>query len=245
MNELNSAHKATILVVDDTSANLELMKNLLQDDYQVITANGGAKALKIAASASPPDLILLDIMMPGMDGYEVCRRLKRDRNTMNIPVVFLTAKSDVEDEKKGLELGAIDYITKPINNAIVLARVKNLLALKLRSSRDEACARRDWLKASLESMVAQLEQKLPEEQSGMNDREKLLSACARLDELLASNDAEALEVLDANAELLEAAFPDYSRKIDNGIRLFDFKVALDALRAAIATSAIKEWKQKA
>ena len=130
MDELNLTKKATILVVDDTQGNLTLMSKLLKDDYRVKIANSGEKALKISASDSPPDLILLDIVMPGMDGFEVCQRLKRDPRTMNIPVIFLTAKSEVEDEKKGLELGAIDYITKPISPHIVMARVKNHIALK-------------------------------------------------------------------------------------------------------------------
>ena len=125
--------KATILVVDDTPDNLTLMSNLLKNNYKVKIANRGEKALKIATSTSPPDLILLDIMMPGMDGYEVCQRLKHDPITMNIPVIFLTAKTDVDDERKGLELGAVDYITKPISPPIVLARVKNHLALKVLS----------------------------------------------------------------------------------------------------------------
>ena len=121
--------KDTILVVDDTPGILSLMNSLLEGDYNVKTASAGEKALKIAASDSPPDLILLDVMMPGMDGYEVCRRLKRDPMTMHIPVIFFTALSETEDEKKGLELGAVDYVTKPISPAIVRARVKNHLAL--------------------------------------------------------------------------------------------------------------------
>ncbi|MCX7092542.1 MAG: two-component system response regulator [Methylobacter sp.] len=130
MDRLNLAEKATILVVDDTPDNLSLMSNLLKGDYKVKIANNGEKALKISLSDSPPDLILLDIMMPDMDGYEVCRQLKRHPKTMDIPVIFLTAKAEVEDEKKGLELGAVDYITKPISPPIVMARVKNHLALK-------------------------------------------------------------------------------------------------------------------
>ena len=130
MDGPNFTEKATILVVDDTPDNLALMNSLLKDDYKVRIANGGEKALKIAVSDSPPDLILLDITMPGMDGYEVCQRLKRDPRTMNIPVIFLTAKAEMEDEKKGLELGAVDYITKPMSPPIVMARVKNHLALK-------------------------------------------------------------------------------------------------------------------
>jgi len=130
MDELGYTKKATILVVDDTPDNLTLMSNLFKDDYKVKIANDGETALKIAASGLPLDLILLDIMMPGMDGYEVCQRLKRDPKTMNIPVIFVTAKIEMEDEKRGLELGAIDYITKPISPPIVMARVKNHLALK-------------------------------------------------------------------------------------------------------------------
>ncbi|MCX5869595.1 MAG: sigma-54 dependent transcriptional regulator [Deltaproteobacteria bacterium] len=130
MDGLDFTGRATILVVDDTPENLTLMSSLLKDDYKVKVANSGEKALKIAASDSPPNLILLDIMMPGMDGYEVCRRLKRDPKTMNIPVIFLTARSDMEDEQKGLELGAVDYIIKPISPPIVMARIKNHLALK-------------------------------------------------------------------------------------------------------------------
>jgi putative two-component system response regulator len=130
MNQLDFTDKHTILVVDDTPDNLILMSSLLKTDYKVKIANNGEKALRIAASDAPPDLILLDIMMPGMDGYEVCQRLKREPKTMNIPVIFLTAKNEMEDEKQGLELGAVDYITKPISPAIVLARVKNHLALK-------------------------------------------------------------------------------------------------------------------
>jgi DNA-binding NtrC family response regulator len=122
--------RTTILVVDDTPDNLALMSSLLKDAYKVKIANSGEKALRIATSDPPPDLILLDIMMPGMDGYEVCRRLKREPETMNIPVIFLTARSEVANEKKGLELGAVDYITKPVNPPILMARVKSHLALK-------------------------------------------------------------------------------------------------------------------
>lgn len=122
--------KPTILIVDDTPDNLILMSALLKETYKVKVANNGEKALRIAFSNSPPDLILLDVMMPAMDGFDVLRELKKNSLTMDIPVIFLTAKSDVEDEMKGLELGAVDYITKPINPIIVQARVKNHLTLK-------------------------------------------------------------------------------------------------------------------
>jgi putative two-component system response regulator len=127
---LDLTRKPTILVVDDTPDNLTLMSGLLKDSYKVKVAINGEKALNIAQSENPPDLILLDIMMPGMDGYEVCRRLKQDAWTTDIPVIFLTAKAEVEDEKQGLEIGAVDYITKPISPPIVLARVKTQLNLK-------------------------------------------------------------------------------------------------------------------
>ncbi len=122
--------KPTVLVVDDTPDNLSLMQSLLKDHYKVKGANNGERALKIARTDRPPDLILLDIMMPGMDGYEVCRQLKAEAATRDIPVIFLTAKTQVEDEQRGFELGAVDYITKPISPPIVLARVRTQLMLK-------------------------------------------------------------------------------------------------------------------
>lgn len=128
--DLDFVEKKTVLVVDDTPDNLSLMSGLLKDDYKVKVANNGEKALKIAATDPQPDLILLDIMMPGMDGYEVIQFLKRNPATASIPVIFLTAKAEVEDEKKGLELGAVDYVTKPVSPPIVMARVRNHLALK-------------------------------------------------------------------------------------------------------------------
>ena len=123
-------HIATVLVVDDTPENLTLMGALLRDHFMVKVANNGEKALKIAMSDTPPDLVLLDIMMPGTDGYEVCRRLKATAATRDIPVIFLTARSDPDDERMGLALGAVDYITKPISPPILLARVNTHLALK-------------------------------------------------------------------------------------------------------------------
>ncbi|WP_119966265.1 response regulator [Simplicispira lacusdiani] len=122
--------RCTVLVVDDTPDNLTLMSSLLRTDYKVKLANSGERALEIATGESKPDLILLDIMMPGMDGYEVLRRLQFNPETEDIPVIFLTAMSASDDETVGLELGAVDYITKPINPAITLARVRNHLQVK-------------------------------------------------------------------------------------------------------------------
>jgi putative two-component system response regulator len=130
MSTLDSGEKPSILVVDDTPDNLTLVSNLLKKDYRVRVAINGEKALKIAFSETPPDLILLDVMMPVMDGYEVCQQLRNSPLTAHIPIIFLTAKSEVEDERKGLSLGASDYITKPISPPILEARVKTHLAAK-------------------------------------------------------------------------------------------------------------------
>lgn len=122
--------KPTILVVDDTPDNLTLMSGLLREQYRVKVSNRGEKALEIASVLPQPDLILLDIMMPEMDGYEVCKQLKANPETAHIPVIFLTAKTETDDEAHGLRLGAADYLTKPVNPAILLARVSNHLQLK-------------------------------------------------------------------------------------------------------------------
>ena len=126
----DSIKKYTVLVVDDRPENIDLLGDILNRDYEIKVALNGEKALQIAGSKKPPDIILLDIMMPGMDGYEVCRRLKSDAITQDIPVIFVTSMGEVEDETKGLELGAIDYITKPIRPPIVQARVKSHIELK-------------------------------------------------------------------------------------------------------------------
>jgi len=127
---LDFVDKPTILVVDDTPDNLTLITNLLKDRYRTKIATNGEKALKVAVTGTPPDLVLLDIMMPVMDGYEACRRLKADRKTSGIPVIFLTAKAEEADETLGFEAGAVDYITKPISPPILLARVETHLQLK-------------------------------------------------------------------------------------------------------------------
>ena len=118
-----------ILVVDDIPSNVHVLSRVLKDDYDIYFATDGEKALDLV-QARMPDLVLLDIMMPGMDGFEVCRRIKCDPATHDIPVIFISAKSEVEDETRGLEVGAIDFITKPISPPIVKARVRNHLLLK-------------------------------------------------------------------------------------------------------------------
>ena len=125
-----STKRQRILIVDDTPSNIHVLMETLKDDYAIIVATSGAKALTLASGPTAPDLILLDVMMEGMDGHEVCRRLKADVRTASIPVIFVTTLSQTEDEAAGLDLGAVDYITKPVNPAIVKARVRNHLELK-------------------------------------------------------------------------------------------------------------------
>ncbi len=119
-----------ILIVDDENINITVLMDILESEYIVQVAKNGIKALEIAKK-SPTDLILLDIVMPEMDGYEVCNKLKLNSDTQNIPIIFITSKSEHEDEVKGLRLGAVDYITKPFNSTVVQTRVKTQLDLKL------------------------------------------------------------------------------------------------------------------
>lgn len=127
--------KQTLLIVDDTLANIDVLRGVLDSDYNIKVATKGEVALKIV-NKQLPDLILLDVMMPEMDGHEVCRRLKANANTMDIPIIFVTAMADSQDEQVGFDLGAVDYIVKPIRPAIVKARVRAHLAL---SDQKKAC----------------------------------------------------------------------------------------------------------
>jgi len=122
--------RKTILAVDDSADSLALLSSLLKSVYRVKVAISGEAAIDAATSGGRPDLILLDVVMPGMDGYEVCARLKGDPSTRDIPVIFLTARTNASDEEKGLRLGAVDYIVKPFSPSIVLARIATHLMLK-------------------------------------------------------------------------------------------------------------------
>ena len=156
--------KATILIVDDEIANIEIMNAVLEDDYEVCFATSGLQALDVARTAQP-DLILLDILMPGIDGFEVCRQLKADPLLVDMPVIFTTGLGDTEDEMRGLALGAIDYVTKPVQPAILRARVGNHVELKRLRDRLATLAvtdaltglsNRRHLERSLESETARL-----------------------------------------------------------------------------------------
>ena len=148
-----------ILVVDDERFNINVLVDLLKPEYKMMAAKNGVQALKAVQSANPPDLVLLDIMMPEMDGYEVCRRIKEDKKTRDIPIIFITAMGDTGDETKGLELGAADYMTKPISPPIVQARVKTQLERK---------RQRDELKQAYEIIESQKQRMQDELNVGRN-----------------------------------------------------------------------------
>ena len=129
MSGVQELSRPTVLVADDSPQNIELLSRLLGQDYRIKVATSGEKALKLVYSDEPPDLILLDIMMPDLSGHEVCRRIKANPDRRSIPIIFVTAMTTVEDESLGLSLGAVDYITKPISPPLVQARVRAHLAL--------------------------------------------------------------------------------------------------------------------
>lgn len=137
--------KAVILVVDDVATNVQALALLLKEEYTIKVATAGVRALELAAQDPIPDLILLDVQMPEMDGYDVLRLLRENRNTAEIPIIFVTGKDSVEDEEHGLGLGAVDYITKPIHPSIVKARVKTHITLKQQHDQLVAMATHDQL----------------------------------------------------------------------------------------------------
>ncbi len=144
---MTNDHRATLLIVDDSTTNLAVLDTLLRPWYQIRAANSGERALRAAQSSPPPDLILLDVMMPDMDGHEVLARLLENPQTRDIPVIFVTVLDDDLDEERGLTLGAVDYITKPIKPAIALARVATQLELK--QARDRLAGQNAWLEAEV------------------------------------------------------------------------------------------------
>ena len=128
-NSIMNNQRASVLIVDDDLISTEVLTGLLEGDFHILSARDGLQALAIALGDEPPDLILLDILMPGMDGYDVCARLKDNEKTRDIPVIFLSSMDEIGDEIKGLELGAVDYVTKPVSQPLLLARIRTHLAL--------------------------------------------------------------------------------------------------------------------
>ena len=166
---LDFTRQDTVLIVDDAPDNLTLMTGLLRGTYKTKVANNGSRGLDVAA-ADKPDLILLDIDMPGMDGYEVCRRLKANPATAEIPVIFLTAKTAVEDEQKGFDAGCVDYITKPISAPIVLARVKTHLLVK---------GAQDFLKDQKAYLEAEVDRRTRDAHAAQRERIRSVRALAQ------------------------------------------------------------------
>ncbi len=162
--------RSTILIADDNPENLTVLAELLCGHYQVLAANSGARALELATQQPTPDLILLDIMMPAMSGYEVMQQLHATPQARDVPVIFVTAMNGVDDEQRGLALGAVDYITKPLHPAIVLARVRTHLELK---------RARDLLRRDNAALEAEIAQRMHENQVA---REVTIRALARLAE---------------------------------------------------------------
>lgn len=165
---MSGQEKKTILVVDDIADNISVISDALSDEYRVMAAVSGERALAIMADRSCPDLILLDIMMPGMDGYEVCRRLKSDERFKELPVIFVTAMGEIEDESKGFKVGAVDYITKPISPLILKARVRTHLELQ------EARLRLEELVAVRTEELRQANVKLGRQVKELSGRDQLI-----------------------------------------------------------------------
>lgn len=172
--EILKQEKKRILIVDDTPANIDVLGAILMSEYDISVAVNGPMALDIVDSSLPPDLILLDIMMPDMDGYEVAKRLKASNKTSQIPVIFVTAKIEDEDEAFGFEVGAVDYIRKPVNSSVTLARIKSQLELK--QYRDQLSQLVEKKSHQVESSIKQLE----------NERNKLSKAAEDLKDSKAS-----------------------------------------------------------
>lgn len=230
MNNPDLKQKASVLVIDDSPENIALMSELLKESYKVKVATNGQRGICIIQSANPPDLVLLDIMMPEMDGYEVCRQIKLNANSRDIPIIFLTAKAEKEDERYGLKLGAIDYITKPINPAILMARVANHLAVKLTA--DELRNKN----VKLETLVKQQDEEATELIAGVFVQEidlaKLKTVFHELSRLLLNNDPIAAAYFLKHQDFLRSALADQFEPLQDTLTELKFAVALKYLKQA-------------
>ena len=205
------SQQSRVLIVDDAPENIRILVETLKHEYIIMFARSGDAALRLATESDPsPDIILLDVIMPGMDGYEVCRRLKEDRHTRDIPVVFVTGQSEEVDEARGLALGAVDYIGKPFKASLVKTRVANQLELKRHRDRlDELVRERTQELAltkevTIEAMATLAEWRDPETGAHIKRTQRYVRALA---EYMAANPKYAPE-LDANTiELLYLSAP--------------------------------------
>ncbi|MEO7940461.1 MAG: response regulator [Burkholderiaceae bacterium] len=166
-----STEIATILIVDDTPTNLALMVELLRTEYRTKVAINGERAIELTLGSDPPDLILLDIMMPGLSGYDVCARIKADPDRCQIPIIFISAMGAIEDEARGLELGGVDYVTKPIQPTIVKARIRTHLAVAQQGrERERLVAQLEHQAQELSELNHTLEQRISD---GVSQLERL------------------------------------------------------------------------
>jgi PAS domain S-box-containing protein len=192
-------HRNKILVVDDQPENIHILIESLEEEYEIIFATSGEKALTFAFSKERPDLILLDIQMPGLDGYEVCTRLKANDDTRDIPVIFITASGEQEDETKGLRLGAVDFITKPFRLPIIEARVKTALRLK------EEMDRRMTLAKELEDLNQNLEVRIREKTAELEQAHEYLKVSERKFREIYANAIEGIFQTTRDGRLLSAS----------------------------------------
>lgn len=207
--------KQNILIVDDTPLNINILGDYLSQDYNIYVATNGYAALERVKEVAP-DLILLDIMMPDMDGYEVCQRLKEKNNTRNIPIIFISAKASDADESKGLELGAVDYIKKPFNLPIVKSRVHTHLSLKL--ARENA-----------ELLIAERTAELLQTQERLENKTKILEETnTALQVLLKRRDQEKIEFENEIMTNVNKLVRPYLEKLESVIHSEKHKIILEA-----------------
>ncbi len=212
---ISNPAKQNVLIVDDTPTSLSVLGGCLSSDYNIYVATSGKDALKRVDEVLP-DLILLDIMMPGMDGYEVCRRLREKENTKNISIIFISAKASLDDESKGLELGAVDYIKKPINVAIVKSRVHTHLSLK--QARENA-----------ELLVAERTSKLLQTKKELESKTKSLEETnTALEVLLRRRDQEKVEFENEVMTNINKLVRPYLEKLEPVIHAEKYRVILQA-----------------
>jgi putative two-component system response regulator len=198
-NPLDFTRQETVLLVDDSPDVLRTIAGLLRDQYEIRIANGGERALRVAATHPLPDLVLLDVEMPEMDGYETCRRLKADPETSGIPVIFLTAKTGVDDERRGFDAGCVDYITKPISAPILHARVKTHLSLK--GARDFLRDRSDYLEAEVARRTREAMRAQAQRSAAAAVSRKLEQLLCAIEERAGSDPAVAQALAEIKAEL--------------------------------------------
>ncbi len=218
---MNVPDKKTVLIVDDLRTNALALARILKTDWNIKTALDGPTALQMAAGDPAPDIILLDIKMPGMDGYEVCRRLKSSPETCDIPIIFVTAMEDEKEEARGLELGAADYIVKPANAPIIKARVRNQLALR------KALADLAITNVALEQLAAQ------DKLTNLYNRRKLDESFA-LEVARAERYGRPLSAILLDIDHFKAVNDTYGHPVGDAV----LTETADRLRAALRTSDI-------